>query len=63
MNRKYYGQAFTPQQLSERRQHLERIEMLSGRPKRNTVIGSEDVCNLLIALHKSTSLEEFLERT
>jgi hypothetical protein len=26
------------------------------------VIGSEDVCNLLIALHKTESVEQFLER-
>jgi len=55
--RPYLGQSFKPEEITARR-----IELLKGRPNRQTVIGSEDVCNLLIALHKTESVEQFLER-
>jgi len=37
------------------------IPFLSGRPDRNTVIGSDDVLNLRIALNTTGSVEEFLK--
>jgi hypothetical protein len=37
------------------------IPFLGGRPKRDTVIGKEDIENLLIALNTSESLEAFLK--
>ena len=36
------------------------IPFLGGRPQRETVIGLDDVINLVIALHTSDSLEELL---
>jgi hypothetical protein len=60
--RPYLGQSFKPEEITARRIELERIELLKGRPDRQTVIGSEDVCNLLIALYKTESVEQFLER-
>jgi hypothetical protein len=38
------------------------IPFLEGRPKRDTVIGKEDILNLSIALETSGTLEEFLAR-
>jgi hypothetical protein len=38
------------------------IPFLEGRPKRDTVIGKEDIMNLNIALETSKTLEEFLAR-
>jgi len=58
----YMGVPLKPAEITARRIELEHIELLSGRPERQTVIGSEDVCNLLIALHKTESVEQFLER-
>jgi len=37
------------------------IPFLSGRPDQNTVIGSDDVLNLRIALNTTGSVEEFLK--
>ena len=59
---KYYGSCFKPAEITARREELERIELLSGRPYRQTVIGSDDICNLLIALHKTEDVNQFLER-
>ncbi|KMQ50914.1 hypothetical protein CHISP_2265 [Chitinispirillum alkaliphilum] len=39
------------------------IPFLGGRPKRDAVIGSDDITNLLIALYASRSFEEFLKTT
>jgi len=36
------------------------IPFLGGRPKRQTVIGKEDLLNLEIAIYTSASVEEFL---
>jgi hypothetical protein len=36
------------------------IPFLEGRPARDTVIGSEDITNLRIALETSRSVQEFL---
>jgi hypothetical protein len=38
------------------------IPFLGGRPKRQTVIGKEDIMNLEIALYTSASVQEFLEK-
>jgi hypothetical protein len=38
------------------------IPFLGGRPKRQTVIGKEDILNLEIALYTSASVQEFLEK-
>jgi hypothetical protein len=38
------------------------IPFLGGRPKRETVIGKEDIINLEIALYTSASVQEFLEK-
>lgn len=52
--------------LDKRAVKLERMMMpgyipfLEGRPKRETVIGNEDIINLHIALETCKSLEEFL---
>lgn len=35
------------------------IDFLSGRPERNTVIGSDDITNLQIALNTATTIDEF----
>lgn len=37
------------------------IPMGAGRPKRDTVIDSEDICNLTIALGLSSSVNGFLK--
>jgi hypothetical protein len=63
MNPRYFGVPFTPRQLTERREELEKIAMFSGRPNRQTVIGDDDILNLRIALETSTSLEDFLGKT
>jgi hypothetical protein len=64
MNRhnKYCGLSFTPQEITTRRIELERIEMLSGRPDRQTVISKDDCIDLAIALHKCETVEQFIER-
>lgn len=36
------------------------LKMFQGRPVREEVINEDDIINLKIALHVSTSLEEFL---
>jgi hypothetical protein len=38
------------------------IPFLGGRPKRQTVIGKEDIMNLEIALYTSANVQEFLEK-
>jgi hypothetical protein len=38
------------------------IPFLEGRPNRDTVISSDDILNLKIALNQSSSFKEFLER-
>jgi len=53
----YVGVPLKPEEIT-----AHRIELLSGRPDRQTVIGSEDICNLLIALHKTEDVSDFLER-
>jgi hypothetical protein len=55
MKQEYHGVPFTPQQL-------ERIEILKGRPNRDTVIGGDDILNLRIALETSTTVEDFLTK-
>jgi hypothetical protein len=59
---KYIGQSFTRQELVARRMTLEYMNLIKGRPNRQTPISSNDVTDLLITLHKSESLEEFLKR-
>lgn len=54
---KYFGTPLKPSQIVERRRELALFE---GRPDRQTVIGSDDILNLKIALETSTSLEDFL---
>ncbi len=39
-----------------------RIPFLGGRPRREGVIGSDDLTNLLIALYSSKSFEAFLNQ-
>ncbi len=36
------------------------IPFLGGRPKRETVIGKEDIMNVVIALNTSATVEDFL---
>ncbi len=36
------------------------IPFLGGRPKRETVIGKEDIMNVVIALNTSATVDEFL---
>jgi hypothetical protein len=38
------------------------IPFLGGRPKRENPICRDDIVNLMIALHKSRTLNEFLKR-
>jgi len=38
------------------------IPFLAGRPARNTVIGLDDIANLIIALNTSSTFEDFLAR-
>jgi len=56
----YHNVPMTPRNITERRVELERDALLSGRPDRQTVIGKDDCVDLSIALHKATSLEDFL---
>jgi len=58
----YHGVSFKPAEITAHRKELELKDLLSGRPDRQTVIDRNDLIDLLIALHKSQSLEEFLER-
>lgn len=63
MREHYHGIPLSPRDIESRRAELERIELLKGRPDRQTVIGADDILNLRIALETSRSLEEFIERT
>ena len=56
----YVGQSFKPVEITARREQLERIELLSGRPNRQTIINGDDIINLLIALHKTEDVEDFI---
>jgi hypothetical protein len=56
----YLGQSFKPEEITARRIELERIAMLSGRPSRTTVINSDDIINMLIALHKTQDINDFI---
>jgi hypothetical protein len=38
------------------------IPLFTGRPKRERAISQDDLTNLVIALHTSKTLEEFIER-
>jgi hypothetical protein len=59
---KYRGTSFTPAEITARRIELERIQMFSGRPDRQTIINQDDCIDLSIALHQTTSVEEFLTK-
>jgi len=56
----YVGVPLKPAEITARRIELEHIELLSGRPDRQTVIGSDDIINLLIALHKTEDVSDFI---
>lgn len=62
MGREYIGRSFKPAEITEMRKELERIEMLKGRPARQTVINGDDITNLQIAFATATSLEDFISR-
>lgn len=51
------GSAPTPKQIKRRRLEL---LLLTGRPKRDTVISADDITNLRIALALCKDVEEFL---
>ena len=46
-------------ELRESGLKMARIPFLGGRPERDTVIGSDDICNLNIALATCTTFKEF----
>lgn len=58
----YHNVPITPREITERRLVLERIELLSGRPNRQTVINRDDCIDLAIALHKCEDVTQFIER-
>jgi len=58
--RRYYGQPFTSRQIDERRKELEHKNLVSGRPIRDRVIGSDEVLDLVIEMGRAKSAEEFL---
>jgi hypothetical protein len=59
---KYYGSCFKPAEVTVRRQELERIELLKGRPDRQTVIGDDDILNLRITLGTSKDVLDVIEK-
>lgn len=61
-NRYRVGSSWTPKQLKEDRERLAHIELLKGRPDRQTVIGKDDCIDLAIALHKCEDVSQFIER-
>lgn len=56
---KTVGRSFSPDQIKRRREEL---ELLTGRPKRNTVINNDDITNLRIALYTTGDVLDFIER-
>lgn len=44
----------------EIKERFKLIPYLKGRPKRDMIIGADDIMNLRIALNTATSLEAFL---
>jgi len=58
----YQGSSFTPAEITARRIELERIQMFSGRPDRQTIISQDDCIDLSIALHSTSSVDEFLTK-
>jgi hypothetical protein len=46
---------------AEEKVQCETIPFLGGRPKRNKIIGADDIMNLRIALETATSFEAFLD--
>jgi len=59
---KYYGSCFKPAEVTVRRQELECIELLKGRPDRQTVIGDDDILNLRITLGTSKDVLDVIEK-
>lgn len=57
-----YHQAFKPVEITARREELERIELLKGRPNRQTVIDGDDILNLRIALETSQDVFDVIEK-
>ena len=54
------GTPLTPRELAELRRTLELEALLVGRPNRPNIINHDDIVDLLIALHKSESVDQFL---
>ena len=55
---KWYANNPTPRIVEE---HRRQLELFEGRPKRDTIINSEDILNLKIALGTCKSIKEFCE--
>ena len=58
----YTNESFKPVEITARRAELERIELLKGRPDRQTVIGDDDILNLRIALETSKDVLDVIEK-
>jgi hypothetical protein len=58
----YTNKSFKPVEITARRAELERIELLKGRPNRQTVIDGDDILNLRIALETSQDVFDVIEK-
>jgi hypothetical protein len=56
-----YGSSDTRRVKLEDIMRSDYIPMGAGRPARDTMIGSDDICNLSIALGTSSSVDGFLK--